>query len=103
MDQISRQQAQSAIEAFDAAISQGSKVRHEQIAEAVRRLIALRNQLLDRTRAGDIEGVPLKQVNALVSLAHGAEHPLIGVHLHRMEQARDGLRTLVTRTTAEGD
>lgn len=95
MDEISRQQAQSAIEAFEAAIEQGSKVKHEQIAEAVRRLIALRNQLLERTRAGDIDGAPLPQVNALVSLAHGAEHPLIGVHLHRMEQARDSLRTLI--------
>lgn len=99
MDQSSREQAQSAIEAFEAAIGQGSKVKHEQIAEAVRRLIALRNQLRERTRAGEIDAVPLRQVNALVSLAHGAEHPLIGVHLHRMEQARDGLRTLVGMTT----
>lgn len=96
MDQISRQQAQSAIEAFEAAIDQGSKVKHEQIAEAVRRLIALRNQLLERTRAGDMGAASLRQVNALVSLAHGAEHPLIGVHLHRMEQTRNGLRNLMT-------
>lgn len=95
MDQESRQQAQAALEAFETAIEQGPRVRHEQIAAAVRRLIALRNHLLERSRAGDSDGALLSRVNSLLSLAYGAEHPLIGVHLHRMEQTRDHLHALL--------
>lgn len=96
MDRQAREQAQSAVEAFGVAIEQGSSVRHEQIADAVRCLVALRNHLLETTRdLGD--RALLGRVNALVSLAHGAEHPLIGLHLHRMEQARDGIRDLLSR------
>lgn len=60
-------------------------------------MIALRNQLLKLHRDGSISRARLDEANALVSLAHGAEHPLIGFHLHRLEQARDYANALLSK------
>jgi hypothetical protein len=94
MDVEARQEAERAIEALKAAISHGPQAPHQEVADAVRCVIALRNHLLERARAGDDTRAALDRVNSLVSLAHGAEHPLIGFHLYRMEQTRDGIDRL---------
>lgn len=95
IDSEARQEAEHAMAALETAIAQGPKARHREVAEAVRCVIALRNHLLDRARAGDDTRAALERVNSIASLAHGAEHPLIGFHLHRMEQTRDGLAALL--------
>lgn len=86
--------AGTCVSALDAAIEHGPDAPHEEIAGAVRCVIALRNQIIELKREGRLEQRHVDQANALVSLAHGAEHPLIGFHLHRLEQTRDGAKEL---------
>jgi hypothetical protein len=95
MDEEARREAERAMEALEAAIAHGPQAPHQEVADAVRCMIALRDHLLERARRGDDTRTALARVNSLVSLAHGAEHPLIGFHLHRLEQTRDGLAELL--------
>lgn len=88
------QAAESCVSALDAAIAHGADAPHDEIAHAVRCVIELRNRIIAQSRAGRFDRRHVNQANALVSLAHGAEHPLIGFHLHRLEQTRDGVKAL---------
>lgn len=80
--------------ALDAAIALGPDAPHQDIADAVRCVIDLRNHVIALKREGKLNQAQVDQANSLVSLAYGAEHPLIGFHLHRLEQTRDGARKL---------
>ncbi len=65
-----------------------------EIAEAVRCIVAWRNAMIEAYRAGGAGREALDRANALVSLAHGAEYPLVGFHRDRIEQARDEIARL---------
>ncbi|MGQ7793170.1 hypothetical protein ACUN0C_12235 [Faunimonas sp. B44] len=91
MDRQARTIAQSAIDALDEALAAGPEVGHETVAAAVRQVIALRNHMIDDARQGRLDRRALDQINAVTSLAFGAEYPLMGVHLRRMEQVREQL------------
>lgn len=88
---------EACIDALDQTIASGPTAPHEEIAVAVGCVIALRNEILECTRSGQVDKELLDQANSLVSLAYGAEHPLIGVHLHRLKQTRDGVSALRAR------
>ncbi len=102
MDQRARAVAQSAIAALDAALAAGPEVGHETVATAVRQVVALRNHMIDEARQGRIEPAALHHINAITSLAFGAEYPLMGVHLRRMEQTRDELSGLLDALGSAG-
>lgn len=80
------------INALEATLEYGPDAPHEEIARAVRCVIDLRDHVLELNRSGQLDQHHADQANSLVSLAHGAEQPLIGVHLHRLEQTRDGVK-----------
>lgn len=95
MDADMRRHAGEALEAIDAVLRAGPNVEHTAIQAATNSVIAFRNRAIDERRAGAVTPDILDRVNALVSLAYGAEFPLSGLHLHRLEQTRDGLRALL--------
>ena len=96
MDREARERAQSAILALEAVLEKGPRVPHREVAEAIGYLILMRNRLIDRARAETASRTWLDQANSLVSLSYGAENPLIGFHMHRLEQTRDGLKALLS-------
>lgn len=95
IDDGTRGEAEQAAAAFEEAIERDWQVTHQNIADAVRRLVALRDGLLERSSTDDVRRTSLGPVNALLSLAHGAEHLLIGLHRRRMLRVRDGLKALL--------
>lgn len=95
MDQQSRNYAETAIAALDEVIASGPQVAHEDVASAVQCVAAMRNHMLAEARNGGVSRACLDQANALLSLAYGAQAPLMGLHLHRIGQTRDGLAALL--------
>ena len=70
----------------------GPSVEHAAIQTASNGVIAFRNRATVEHRTGAVTGETSDSVSSLVSLADGAEFPLSGLHLHRLERTRDGLR-----------
>src|SRR3546814_10412883 len=94
MDTQSRRYAETAIAALDEVIAAGPQVAHEDVASAVRCVAALRDHMLAEVRNGGDSRTGLNRANALLSLAYGAQAPLIGLNPHRIQQTRDGLSHL---------
>jgi len=93
MTNAAREAADAALQGISHALAEGAHPAYEDVADAVRRLVVLRDILIVETRQG---GAPdrLDRANAILSQAHGAEYPLVGVHRRRLEQAADALRGL---------
>src|SRR3546814_19526436 len=87
--QVSRYEDTS-MAALDDGIAAGPQVAHEDVASAVRCVAALRNHMLAEVRNGGVSRTGLNRANALLSLAYGAQAPLIGFHLNRNKHTRDG-------------
>lgn len=94
MDPLMQRHAQEALEAIDAVLRAGADVEHAAIQAATNAVIAMRDRAIAGHRAGMVSRDLLDRANALVSLAYGAEFPLSGLHLHRLERTRDGVRLL---------
>ena len=94
MRESDRRICAEAIDRLEAALAAGPEVGHECVADAVRAVIALRNHVVAEFHGGTVPRDVLDRVNAVTSLAYGAEFPMMGVHLRRMEQTRDYLREL---------
>jgi hypothetical protein len=95
IDQQSRRYAETAIAALDEVIAAGPQAAHEDVASAVRCVAAMRNHMLAEVRNGDVSRTCLDRANTLLSLAYGAQAPLMGFHLRRIKQTRDGLAALL--------
>src|SRR3546814_15866181 len=90
MDTQSRRYAETAIAALDEVIAAGPQVAHEDVASAVRCVAALRNHMLAEVRNGGVSRTGLNRANALLSLAFGAQAPLIGFHPNRIQPPQIG-------------
>lgn len=101
MDDEALDEAQETLAALDALVTGGPETPHDEIAEAMRRLAGLRNRIIEKAREGKATPECRDRANALMSLAYGAEFPLIGFHHHRIVQTRDGLRALVAECGAQ--
>ncbi|WP_152527961.1 hypothetical protein [Lutibaculum baratangense] len=86
----------------DVLAKDGREISHAELAGAVRCIVAYRDGLIAARRAGRCTREELDRVNALLSLAHGAEYPLIGFHRHRIEQARDEIARMLADGAASG-
>jgi hypothetical protein len=83
-----------ALAALDRAL--GEQSTYGDLAEASRRLVALRNMLIALRRRGEPDpDRRLDRLNAIVSLVVAAEYPLEGVRGERIATARDELAALV--------
>ena len=90
--------ARMALQAFERLVDQAQDLEHEELAQATRRLVGLRNGLIaERREHGPaFDRQPdLDRINALLSLAASAEFPLVGVRWKRLCSLRDALKELV--------
>lgn len=99
MDAVLQHHARQAIARLQHALNQGPDVEHRDIRAATLSVFAFRNRTIEMHQKGAISDRCLRQANALASLAYGAEFPLSGLHRHRLEQARDGMRNLLLEET----
>ncbi|MFD1911042.1 hypothetical protein [Halodurantibacterium flavum] len=95
IDRQMRDHATQAIERLDQVIGRGPDAEHDEVRAAMEGVVAFRNRAVERYRTGEIDRACLDAANSLLSLAFGAEFPLSGFHVHRLEQTRDGLRALL--------
>ena len=94
LDGDARSDAETALARLDALLAKEPE-SHADVARAIRCVIAVRNRLITQARAGRPAN-DLPQVNSLVSLAFGAEFPLMGFHRERIESVRDSLRKMLS-------
>lgn len=92
-----RVKIEAAIACVEQVVASPAESGHEEVAEAVGHIIEVRNVVLNAVRRAELPAPRLDEANAIVSLAFGTMFPLIGVHLHRFEQARSALRSLADR------
>lgn len=91
---MTRDDLETALAAMDRALCDQPDVVYEDLVEAVRRLIALRDKLIDERRRGTTVGDRLDRLNAVLSVVVAAEYPLEGVRRERVEAARRQLAAL---------
>ena len=95
MDAELQRHAREAIERLDHVLERGAEVNHAEIQAATLSVVAFRDRALEKHREGTATDTCLDGANALLSLAYGGEFPLSGLHRHRFEQTRDGMRELL--------
>lgn len=92
------QQAHDALAQLEHIVERHPDKLSEAMAEAVRRLVRLRDELIDRRRGGDTSPMArdwLDRTNAILSLLVGAEYPVKSIHWKSVNEARDALREMV--------
>lgn len=85
----------AALAALDAALRDRPAKDGHAFAEATQCLVAFRNRLTDRSRAGEDVAGALEQVNAIISVVLGGHFPLGAVPWPAVERARAALATLI--------
>lgn len=86
-----RDEAEAALAALDRALDDKPDKVYDDLAEAVRAIVRLRDRLIAERRDGRPVSSDLDRVNAVLSLTVGGEYPLAGVRRERIEQARQAL------------
>jgi hypothetical protein len=102
----------AALAALDRALDDRPDKIYDDLSQAMRVLVRLRNQLIAERRSSGQRAGPtprggaargpqtddrLERVNAILSVVSGGEYPLQGVRRERIEQARDALAQLLKR------
>lgn len=91
-----RQAASVAVERLDRAHAEHPNLEHEDVRAAVNAVIDFRDKVLVATRQGRADRGTLDRANSVVSLAYGAEFPLVGLPRERLAQARDAMAALAS-------
>jgi hypothetical protein len=76
----------------------------DELTEAVRCAVALRDRMIERRRRGGSDprrDARLRQVNAVISAIVAGEFPLTGIRWQRIEGARDLLRKVLREEETE--
>jgi hypothetical protein len=95
-----RQAAEAALRRLDRLLAERPQEVHEDLSEAVRGIVAIRDDLICRLRADGGGRDLLDHVNKLLSIAVGAEFPVTGLHWDRVETTRDMLRAMLAGSAA---
>ncbi len=98
MDDTACNECRSALTALDRVLEERPDKVHDELVDAVRCLVRLRDGLIERRRAGDASPElrdQLDRTNAVLSVAVGGEYPLVGVRWERVQKARDQLARLL--------
>ncbi len=93
-----RDQAHAALSSLEHLLKEPSDAVAEHVAEAVRDIVRLRDELIDRRRAGDPSPRVadwLDRTNAILSSVIGAEFPIKGLHRERLATARDAFERML--------
>lgn len=108
------EEARRALELYRRLVDQAQDLEHEDLAKAIRQLVAVRDQLVaERRLANDWSArqqEDLDRVNSMLSVSSAAEFPLVGVRWERLCLLRDSLSQLIagwdrgtTETTGKQD
>ncbi|MFZ3237151.1 MAG: hypothetical protein WA184_17500 [Stellaceae bacterium] len=76
----------------------------DELTDAVRCSVALRDRMIERRRQGDHNPAHeqrLRQVNAVISAIVAGEFPLMGIRWQRIKGARDLLKKVLAEEEAE--
>ena len=86
----------AACEAFTRIVDDKPEITHQTLAAAVRHIIQLRDALIveRRTTPSRQADEDLLRVNSVLSLASGAEFPLVGIRWERIIALRNALREM---------
>lgn len=84
----------AAAAAYDHVLAGKPTLSHQALAEATQAIVRLRDALIARGREAGAPPEDLPAVNALLSLAYGAQMPVAGVRWDRMEKTREAVRAL---------
>ena len=88
-----------AVRELDTVLAAKHPPQQDLIADATRCMARLRDELIERRRAGGLRDESLlPQANAILSELVAAEFPLVGVRKKRIETARDACRRLADAT-----
>lgn len=80
--------------ALDRAIEDREDHIQQDLADAVRRIVAVRDRLIAERRRGIDPGDRLARLNAVLSHVVAGEYPLAGIRRQRIEEARDELAAI---------
>lgn len=92
---MKRDDVAAAVAAADHALREDADHVYEDLANAVRHVIRLRDGLIAEQRQGNAVGDRLARVNAILSQLVGAEYPLEGIRRQRIETVREELTSLL--------
>ncbi len=93
-----REKGQVALVRLNTLLAREPKtIGHPEVTATVQCIIAYRNGLIDAKRQGECTQDELDRANALLSLAHGAEYPLVGFHYDRLKKARDEIMDMLEK------
>lgn len=93
-----RDEAHAALASLEHLLKEPTDAVAEHVAEAVRKIVRLRDELIDRRRAGDASPLVadwLDRTNAILSSVVGAEFPIKGLHRERLATARDAFEKMI--------
>ncbi len=91
-------EAEAALASLERLLAERPEEFAEEIPEAVRRLVSLRDRLISTRRTGTASAQQLEwltRVNAILSCVVAAEFPIRGLHRERVDTARQALRQLL--------
>lgn len=95
MDAELTRRGHAAVEAVEEVLRLGPSAGHRALRAAANGVIAFRNHAIEAHRHGSVPRELLDRANALTSLAFGAEFPLSGMHMRRLEEVRDEFRGML--------
>ena len=93
-----RTECEEIIRRLDRAVDEPAAKLSEDVDDAERALVRVRDRLIDDWRSGRPRPSALDHINVALSLVIGVEYPLGGLHRNTLRQARD----VVTTVLAEG-
>ncbi|HZD41716.1 MAG TPA: hypothetical protein VE131_13410 [Terriglobales bacterium] len=98
-------QIRSAIEELERAQQLDARELKEKVDDIQRRLVQIRDQLIDRLRRAEASPVSgrrhagLDRINMALSLIISAEYPVTSIKRSALEKARDALSAVVDNST----
>ncbi|HEY0522897.1 MAG TPA: hypothetical protein VGD08_05875 [Stellaceae bacterium] len=95
LDETVCDKCREALSALDRATKDRADHVYDDLVEATRCLVRLRDELIGRRRKGEDVREALDRTNAVLSAVTGAEYPLAGVKRERIKKARDALESLL--------
>lgn len=87
-----------ALHSFEHLLERKPDIDHAMLANAVSKVVVLRDALVEDRRAGNFtkrDEQRLMKVNSVLSFAFSAEFPLVGIQWERIEKTAEALRSLV--------
>jgi|GraSoiStandDraft_24_1057298.scaffolds.fasta_scaffold1030059_2 hypothetical protein len=90
-----REHGETALRWLDELPDKNNAQERMQIAAIIQQLVAMRDDLIERRRAGEACGDALRRTNAILSSLFGTEFPLNELQLKRVCETRDALREML--------